>query len=228
MKLKTAIQKNKYFLITFKEDVLMIDYIYTLDEITEKVKPIAEKYSIEKVWVFGSYAKDIATPKSEINILICAPHIKRLFALGCIYGDFEDIFQKEINLVTEDNLHKAHENHLQYIFDEITETKTLIYENDFSFNDLVKQITDKFAPEKIFLFGSRAKGTATKNSDIDLCVIMDTTDKRKTISDMYCSIECNYPIDLLLYTPSEWKRCVLDETSFAYLINAKGVILYSK
>lgn len=208
--------------------IFMTNYIYTLDEIAEKVKPIAEKYSIEKVWVFGSYAKGVATPKSEISILICAPHIKRLFALGGICGDLEDVFHKEIDLVTEDNLHKAQENHLQYIFDEITETMTLIFENDFSFNEIVRQITDKFAPEKIYLFGSRAKGTATKSSDIDLCVIMDTNDKRKTISDLYCSIECNYPIDLLLYTPSEWEKCVLDETSFAYLINSKGVLLYSR
>ena len=31
--------------------------IYTIDEITAAVKPIAEKYGIDKVWLFGSYAR---------------------------------------------------------------------------------------------------------------------------------------------------------------------------
>ena len=31
--------------------------IYTIDEITAAVKPIAEKYGIDKVWLFGSYAQ---------------------------------------------------------------------------------------------------------------------------------------------------------------------------
>lgn len=35
--------------------------IYTVDEITAAVKPIAEKYGIDKVWLFGSYARGEAT-----------------------------------------------------------------------------------------------------------------------------------------------------------------------
>ena len=35
--------------------------IYTIDEITAAVKPIAEKYGIDKVWLFGSYARGEAT-----------------------------------------------------------------------------------------------------------------------------------------------------------------------
>ncbi|MDZ7288578.1 MAG: nucleotidyltransferase domain-containing protein [candidate division KSB1 bacterium] len=36
-----------------------------------------------------------------------------------------------------------------------------------------ERIVDKVNPEKIVLFGSRAKGTASKYSDIDLLVIID-------------------------------------------------------
>ena len=44
--------------------------IYTVDEITAAVKPIAEKYGIDKVWLFGSYARGEATEKSDVDLLI--------------------------------------------------------------------------------------------------------------------------------------------------------------
>ena len=36
--------------------------------------------------------------------------------------------------------------------------------------EIQEQIVKLCAPEKILLFGSRAKGTATARSDIDLCL----------------------------------------------------------
>lgn len=38
-------------------------FIYSTDEIKEKVKPIFEYYEIEKVILFGSYARHEATAK---------------------------------------------------------------------------------------------------------------------------------------------------------------------
>ncbi|MBI4698748.1 MAG: nucleotidyltransferase domain-containing protein, partial [Nitrospirae bacterium] len=39
---------------------------------------------------------------------------------------------------------------------------------------IIEKITNNFNPEKIILFGSYAYGKPTKDSDIDLMVIMDT------------------------------------------------------
>ncbi len=94
------------------------------------------------------------------------------------------------------------------------------------FQDISAQIYKTYSPTYIYLFGSQAKGTATNKSDIDLCVVIDTENKRKLIADMYCSIVCDIPIDLLVYTPEEWKECVDDNTSFAYKIANEGVKLY--
>lgn len=38
-------------------------------------------------------------------------------------------------------------------------------------HDIVKTIVDEVSPEKILLFGSRARGNAHQNSDIDLLII---------------------------------------------------------
>ena len=93
-------------------------------------------------------------------------------------------------------------------------------------NSIKEQIVSHYAPSKIVLFGSQAKGTATKKSDIDLCIIKDTDNKRDLLTEMYLNIESNKPFDLLLYTEDEWNQCVNDTTSFAYLINRKGTVIY--
>jgi predicted nucleotidyltransferase len=88
------------------------------------------------------------------------------------------------------------------------------------------QIVSIYTPSRIVLFGSQAKGTATKRSDIDLCIIKNTDNKRKLLIDMYLNIESSKPFDLLLYTEDEWNECVNDTTSFAYLINKRGIVIY--
>mgnify|MGYP000923934437 FL=1 len=93
-------------------------------------------------------------------------------------------------------------------------------------NSIKEQIVSKYAPSKIILFGSQSKGTAARRSDIDLCVVKDTENKRALLTDMYLNTKSSKPFDLLLYTEDEWNRCVNDTTSFAYLINKKGTVIY--
>ena len=89
-----------------------------------------------------------------------------------------------------------------------------------------EQIVHLCDPQKILLFGSQAKGTATAKSDIDLCVIAATKNKRSLLTDLYCDTESDTPIDFLLYTPEEWERSVADNQSFAHKLNREGVVLY--
>lgn len=89
-----------------------------------------------------------------------------------------------------------------------------------------EQIIQQCSPQKILLFGSRAKGTATENSDIDLCIVASTKNKRALLTDLYCDTASDTPIDFLLYTPEEWEQCVSDHQSFAYKLDREGIVLY--
>jgi len=93
-------------------------------------------------------------------------------------------------------------------------------------NSIKEQIVSYYAPSKIVLFGSQARGTATKKSDIDLCIVKNTDNKRDLLTDMYLNVESDRPFDLLIYTESEWNECVNDTSSFAYLINKRGAVIY--
>ncbi len=44
--------------------------VYTTNEIADKVRPIAEAYGIDKVYLFGSYARGEATENSDIDFYV--------------------------------------------------------------------------------------------------------------------------------------------------------------
>lgn len=94
------------------------------------------------------------------------------------------------------------------------------------FEQLTNQLTQLYSPDVIFLFGSQANGSATEKSDVDICIVVETDNKRRLLAQMYFSIDYDKPIDIVIYTPEEWKQCIEDTTSFAYKINQEGVKLY--
>lgn len=44
--------------------------IYAVDEIARIVRPIAQRYGLRAVYLFGSYARGAATEDSDIDLLI--------------------------------------------------------------------------------------------------------------------------------------------------------------
>jgi len=77
--------------------------IYTLEQLGEIIAPIAQKYNIPAVYVFGSYARGEATEKSDVDILIedKGSTIKSLFDLGGLYNDLNEALQINLDIVEE-------------------------------------------------------------------------------------------------------------------------------
>lgn len=80
--------------------------VYTIDEITARITPVAEKYGIPAVYLFGSYARGTATGDSDVDLLIdtAGTNLTNLFALGGLYCDLEDALGKEIDMLTLNSL----------------------------------------------------------------------------------------------------------------------------
>ncbi|WP_220437269.1 nucleotidyltransferase family protein [Lactococcus raffinolactis] len=47
-----------------------------IEEIQEKVIQVANKYDIPRVYPFGSYARNTATEKSDVDLVIASSHIE--------------------------------------------------------------------------------------------------------------------------------------------------------
>jgi predicted nucleotidyltransferase len=92
---------------------------------------------------------------------------------------------------------------------------------------LVKQIKQRYSPEKIILFGSAAKGKIHKTSDIDMLIIKKT--RRRfidRISDVLLCCDYSIPFEPLVYTPNEIKKCISAGDYFIQDILYQGKVLY--
>jgi predicted nucleotidyltransferase len=57
------------------------------------------------------------------------------------------------------------------------------------------------------VFGSYARGTVGPTSDIDLIVIQETdVPQVERTANMYVLLACDLPLDLVVYTPTEFER----------------------
>ncbi len=74
--------------------------VFSLDEICEICMPIAEKYGVAKLYIFGSYARKEATDASDIDLLIDKGNIHNLLDYFAFVSDLEDSFKKHIDVVT--------------------------------------------------------------------------------------------------------------------------------
>ena len=50
--------------------------VYSIDEIREIVAPIAKQHGVDKVFLFGSYARGDATPASDVDPCVDAPKLR--------------------------------------------------------------------------------------------------------------------------------------------------------
>jgi predicted nucleotidyltransferase len=85
-----------------------------------------------------------------------------------------------------------------------TPTNKLRLISDRQIEALSKQIAERFAPEKIILFGSYAYGIPHDNSDVDLLIIMDFTGRKLAKRmEIWQQVQPEFPTDLIIRTPSE-------------------------
>ena len=78
----------------------MSDKIYTLDEIKSIAAPIARQYGVAAMYLFGSYARGEATPKSDLDFRIDKGQLHSLFQLSGMQLALENGFQKNLDLLT--------------------------------------------------------------------------------------------------------------------------------
>ena len=98
---------------------------------------------------------------------------------------------------------------------------------------LVKEIANGYKPEKIYLFGSYANGTANYDSDIDLFIVKDTNVRKKDRHEMVLnSFDFKYypnvGLDFIIYTPQELENTKDDFFNIAKEAIKTGRLLYEK
>ena len=101
-----------------KEGVSMI---LTIDEIVNRLNPILSNNEIGKAVLFGSYARNQATPESDIDLVIDT-EITGLDFVGVML-DVEDALGKSVDLIPRRSIDKTHK-----IYKNIESEGVTIYE----------------------------------------------------------------------------------------------------
>lgn len=81
--------------------------IYSISEIKNIVAPIAKHYGVDRVYLFGSYARGDATAGSDLDFRIDRGSLRGLLALGGMYQELQQNFGKKLDLLTTASLDKG-------------------------------------------------------------------------------------------------------------------------
>lgn len=73
----------------------------TINQIKEIVKPIAEKYGLEAVYLFGSQARGEASPESDYDFYVKRGKMRDLFELSGLFIELKIALGKEVDIVLE-------------------------------------------------------------------------------------------------------------------------------
>jgi uncharacterized protein len=95
---------------------------------------------------------------------------------------------------------------------------------------MVDRIVRRFAPERIILFGSHARGEQTADSDVDLLVVMPVSgSKREVQLEIRAALRTfDFPKDVLISRPEEfeWRKNVVG--TIEWPATREGKVLYAK
>lgn len=72
----------------------------TIEEIKAVVEPIARKYGVERVYLFGSYARGDVTENSDVDLHVDKGSLKGMFALCGLYTEIEEALQIKVDVLT--------------------------------------------------------------------------------------------------------------------------------
>ncbi len=73
---------------------------YTINEIKNKTIPIARAYGIEKMGLFGSYARGEAEDDSDVDLYIERGRLKSLLQYFAFIDELENVLDCHVDVVT--------------------------------------------------------------------------------------------------------------------------------
>jgi predicted nucleotidyltransferase len=96
---------------------------------------------------------------------------------------------------------------------------------------IVKRIAEGYQPLKVILFGSYAYGEPTEDSDIDLLIVKETSerfiDRWVAVRELIADSERRIPVEPIVVTPDELHRRLTGKDHFFQEIVARGKLLYA-
>jgi predicted nucleotidyltransferase len=96
---------------------------------------------------------------------------------------------------------------------------------------IIKRIAEGYRPLKVILFGSHAWGEPTEDSDIDLLIVKETSerfiDRWVAVRELIADPKRRVPVEPIVMTPEELDRRIARGDQFFKQIVTQGKLLYA-
>lgn len=79
----------------------------SVQEIMSKVKPLADRYKIKEVYLFGSYARDEADSESDIDLLVYGGEGFKLTRVFAFAEELRELLDKKVDVF---EIHEVNED----------------------------------------------------------------------------------------------------------------------
>ena len=76
----------------------MENTVITLENITALVKPIAEKYHVNAIYLFGSYARGEADENSDLDFLVFGGEGFKLTSVLALGEELREVLKKKVDI----------------------------------------------------------------------------------------------------------------------------------
>ena len=101
--------------------------------------------------------------------------------------------------------------------------------NDPILQEITQKISQALSPEKIFLFGSRSKGTQNSDSDYDIAVLMPATPSEKAflMDKGHQSLwGVSASVDIVIIDTAEFSELHTVPNTMSSIISMEGIELH--
>ena len=96
------------------------------------------------------------------------------------------------------------------------------------FETITTRLHDAYNPLSLYVFGSYAWGTPTKDSDVDLVIVVESSEQKpykRAIKGIRALRGLGIAKDILVYTKDEFKTLSQDVSSLLYKVEKEGIKL---
>lgn len=106
--------------------------MYTVQELKEKIVPIAKQYDLNKVYLFGSYARGEADEESDLDFVVDVPEDFHFnYDFFQLNDELEEIFSLKVDCLTLPCMNEGKSPIAKRVKENFEKDKVLIYERKF-------------------------------------------------------------------------------------------------
>jgi predicted nucleotidyltransferase len=194
--------------------------------------------------LFGSFARGEADQYSDIDLVVIAPE----FDIGCDFDTIKNLW--ETTLLADNRIEPIPCGEREWETGdgrpiiEIARREGVVIEADGKcgtegatrlvpmnqIEELGRKIGEEFGAEKVILFGSYARGTASAESDVNLLVVAQTSlppqERYGAVRRLLADSPAGF--DIVVQTPEEYDRWRSVVNHIVYFADKYGRVLYER